>query len=84
MVYCCALQVGVVDQEPVLFDGSIAENIRYGVPLATAEDVQEAARQARTESLLCEFLSLIERPIERTPCKRARCSMKIEYDGGIW
>lgn len=40
-------QIGVVDQEPVLFAGSVAENIRYGVPSATNEQVEEAARQVR-------------------------------------
>lgn len=38
-------KVGVVDQEPVLFDGSIADNIRYGVPEASDEDVRDAAQQ---------------------------------------
>ncbi|CAM9270278.1 unnamed protein product, partial [Hapterophycus canaliculatus] len=41
-------QIGVVDQEPVLFAGSIADNIRYGVPSATGEEIAEAARQVRT------------------------------------
>ena len=41
-------QIGVVDQEPVLFAGSIADNIRYGVPSATEEEVEEAARQVGT------------------------------------
>lgn len=40
-------QIGVVDQEPVLFAGSIADNIRYGVPSATSGEVEEAARQVR-------------------------------------
>lgn len=30
----------------MLFSGSIADNIRYGVPAASDKDVQEAARQA--------------------------------------
>ena len=38
--------VGVVEQEPVLFDGSIAENIRYGKPEATDAEVENAARDA--------------------------------------
>lgn len=38
-------QIGVVDQEPVLFAGSIADNICYGVPSATSLEVEEAARQ---------------------------------------
>jgi ATP-binding cassette subfamily B protein len=36
-------QVGVVAQEPVLFATSIRENIRYGKPDATEEEVREAA-----------------------------------------
>lgn len=36
-----------MDQEPVLFAGTVEENIRYGVPSATTEQVEEAARQVR-------------------------------------
>lgn len=39
-------QVGIVTQETVLFDETIFENIRYGRPSATREEVEEAARQA--------------------------------------
>ena len=39
-------QIGVVSQEPLLFAGSIAENIRYGRSDATEEEVLEAARAA--------------------------------------
>ncbi|QTQ34358.1 Putative ABC transporter, permease and ATP-bindig domain-containing [Aromatoleum petrolei] len=38
--------VVVVSQEPVLFSGSIADNIRYACPDATPEDVRRAARAA--------------------------------------
>jgi ABC-type multidrug transport system fused ATPase/permease subunit len=38
--------IGVVSQEPLLFRGSIADNIRYGEWDATDEDVLEAARLA--------------------------------------
>ena len=34
-------QIGVVSQEPLLFAGTIADNIRYGRPQATEEDVLE-------------------------------------------
>lgn len=37
---------GVVLQDPFLFSGTIAENIAYGDPDATADDVREAARVA--------------------------------------
>ena len=38
--------VGLVLQKNHIFDGSIEENIRYGCPNATHEDVVQAARQA--------------------------------------
>ncbi|MBN1956380.1 MAG: ABC transporter ATP-binding protein [Anaerolineae bacterium] len=36
-------QIGLVPQEPLLFSGSTRDNIRYGRPEATDEQVQEAA-----------------------------------------
>jgi subfamily B ATP-binding cassette protein MsbA len=39
-------QIGMVTQDTLLFDCSIEDNIRYGKPLATAAEVQDAARRA--------------------------------------
>jgi len=39
-------QIGLVTQDPLLFDDTIFNNIRYGSPKATAEQVIAAARQA--------------------------------------
>jgi subfamily B ATP-binding cassette protein MsbA len=39
-------QIGTVPQEPILFSGTIAENIRYGKLDATDEELVEAARAA--------------------------------------
>jgi ATP-binding cassette subfamily B (MDR/TAP) protein 1 len=36
--------IGVVGQEPVLFAASIAENIRYGNPSATQDEIEKAAK----------------------------------------
>jgi ATP-binding cassette subfamily B protein len=42
----------VVDQEPFIFNASIAENIRYARPEASDDDVSAAAQAAGLESLL--------------------------------
>lgn len=39
-------QIGIVTQETLLFDDTIAANIRYGKPDATKEEIEEAARRA--------------------------------------
>jgi ATP-binding cassette subfamily B protein len=39
-------RIAVVPQDVVVFDGSIAENIRFGRPDASAEDVERAAADA--------------------------------------
>ena len=40
-------QVGIVGEDTFLFSTSVRENIAYGAPWATDEEVQEAARQAQ-------------------------------------
>jgi len=48
-------QIGLVSQEPVLFSGTIAENIAMGKPGATREDVEAAARMANAHGFISEF-----------------------------
>lgn len=48
-------QIGIVSQEPVLFDTTIMENIRYGLPTATEEQVYEAAKQANCHEFISHF-----------------------------
>lgn len=43
-------RVAVVPQEPVVFAASIAENIRYGRPEASEEEMLAAARAARVDA----------------------------------
>lgn len=38
--------IGIVEQEPVLFATTIAENIRYGRPGVTIEEIIQAAKEA--------------------------------------
>ena len=47
--------MGVVSQEPVLFDTSISENIRYGHTGATASDIEKAARKANAFDFISEL-----------------------------
>ncbi len=44
--------IGVVQQETYLFAGSIADNIRYGKPDATDDDIVEAARRAHAHEFI--------------------------------
>lgn len=48
-------QVGLVSQEPVLFAGTIADNIAYGVENATMEQIKEAAVKANCASFIERF-----------------------------
>ena len=47
-------QIGIVSQEPVLFDKSIADNIRYGANFreVTDEEVIEAAKAANIHNFI--------------------------------
>lgn len=48
-------QLALVPQDIVLFGGTIAENIRYGKPNATADEIAEAARLANAHEFIMEF-----------------------------
>ena len=48
-------QIGVVQQDVFLFAGSVADNIRYGRPDATDEEVAEAARRAEIYEDICRM-----------------------------
>jgi ATP-binding cassette subfamily B protein len=48
-------QMGVVAQEPVLFSTSVEENVRYGRPRASPEQVIEACRWAHAHEFVSAF-----------------------------
>ncbi|KAF7260037.1 hypothetical protein EG68_02390 [Paragonimus skrjabini miyazakii] len=47
-------QLGCVQQEPILFEGTIAENIRMGKLNATQEEIEKAAKLANADSFILE------------------------------
>lgn len=49
-------QLVAVGQEPVLFSGTIRDNIAYGLPDCSQERIEEAARKANAH----EFISQLQ------------------------
>uniref|UniRef100_A0A3B4ZEH0 ATP binding cassette subfamily B member 11 n=1 Tax=Stegastes partitus TaxID=144197 RepID=A0A3B4ZEH0_9TELE len=47
--------IGIVEQEPVLFATTIAENIRYGRPGVTMEDIIQATKEANAYSFIMDL-----------------------------
>ena len=47
--------IGIVPQETLLFGGSIRENIAYGRPNATAEEIIQAAKKAHAYDFILSF-----------------------------
>ena len=45
-------QIGIVTQETVLFDDTIANNIAYGLPSSTPQAIEEAARAAHAHEFI--------------------------------
>lgn len=47
--------IGIVEQEPVLFATTIAENIRYGRPGVTMDDIVTAAKEANAYNFIMDL-----------------------------
>ncbi len=56
-------QIGIVPQEPVLFSGTIAENISYGKPGAGLPDIMDAAKAANAHKFIMAKLDGYDTPI---------------------
>ncbi len=48
-------QIAIVTQEPVLFSGTVADNLRFGKTDATDEQVREAARSAFADAFIMQM-----------------------------
>ncbi|KAE8288797.1 Multidrug resistance protein 1 [Larimichthys crocea] len=51
-IYWLRSQIGIVSQEPVLFDCTLAENISYGDTIYTMEEIEAAARAANIHNFI--------------------------------
>ncbi len=48
-------QIGIVPQETILFSGTVRDNIRYGAPNASDEEVVAAAQAAQAHNFITEL-----------------------------
>ena len=56
-------QIGIVPQEPVLFSTAVRDNIAYGRPAATLDEIVEAAREAEADEFIRAMPQGYETPI---------------------
>ncbi|MHB0999298.1 MAG: ABC transporter ATP-binding protein [Armatimonadota bacterium] len=56
-------QIGVVLQDPYLFNGTIADNIAYGRPEATRQEVMAAAKAANAHEFIMKFADGYDTPV---------------------
>jgi ABC-type multidrug transport system fused ATPase/permease subunit len=56
-------QIGIVPQDPFLFSGTIEENIRYGLPGASHEQVVEAAKTAGVHDSIMHLEAGYDTPV---------------------
>ena len=48
-------EIGVISQDPFLFSASVRENIAFGAPEATDEEIEQAARWAQAHEFVAEL-----------------------------
>src|SRR5690606_28853556 len=56
-------QIGVVLQEPLLFDDTVRANIAYGRPSASREEIEAAARQANAHDFIMRLPHGYDTPV---------------------
>lgn len=55
--------MALVSQQPVLFEGSVADNIRFAKPDATQEQIESAAKKAQAHDFILEMPQGYDTPI---------------------
>lgn len=54
-IYDLRQQIGIVSQESILFNTSVKENIAFGMPDATDEEIEQAAKIANAHNFISEL-----------------------------
>ena len=60
---------GIVSQEPILFNDTVAANIAFGVDDATREQIVEAARVANAHEFISEMEAGYDTPVGDSGCR---------------
>ena len=66
-------RIGVVFQDPILFAGTVHDNIAYGSPEATREEIEDAARAAN-----CDFIWDLPQRFDTTSASHRHCNRKAD------
>jgi len=62
-------QIGIVPQEPILFSGPVRDNIAYGLPEATDEQIRAAARAANADGFVTALSQGYDTPVGERAAK---------------
>lgn len=65
-----SLQIGYVGQEPVLFQGTIRENIAKGDPGASNNEIEAAAKASNAHNFIMEFDVSLQRATEEKETRK--------------
>lgn len=65
-------QLSLVSQEPTLFTGTIADNIRYGKPDASDEEIRQSAAAANALDFIEAAPAGFQTPVCPSSCQAVR------------
>ncbi|MDP7357035.1 MAG: ABC transporter ATP-binding protein [Pseudomonadales bacterium] len=80
-------QIGIVLEEPMLFSGTIADNIAYGKPGASFQEIMDAARVANAHNFIINKIDGYQTPVGEKgsglsvgECQRVSIARAILHD----